>query len=302
MAIIDILVEYLKTEILNLANSAVGYLPKLAAALVIILIGARLAKYAVSYSGPVVSRSLRRPAVINITLRSIRYTVLLAAILVALSTLGINLAPLLATAGIAGIIIGVAVAPVISGYLAGIFLVVDRPYEVGDRIEIKDIGISGYVTEIGFRVTRIMTVEGNLVVIPNSIVVTKNVINYSADDIRTRKELPIGIAYESDLNKAIEIMINAANETEGIIKEGYKGMSGIEYTLEPQVYVTGYGESSLNLVLRVWLKDPHYTSRRISDIYKKIFEEFNKNNIELPYPHRDLVVKEDVFKNIKDIK
>lgn len=301
MAIVETLTEYAKTEISSITASVIGYIPRILLSLIIILVGARLAKYAVNYTGPVVSRSLRRPALINITLRSIKYTVLFIAVLVALSTLGINLAPLLATAGIAGVIIGVAVAPVVSGYLAGIFLIVDRPYEVGDRIEIKDVGVTGYVNEIGFRVTRIMTVEGNLVVIPNSLVVTKNVINYSAEDIRTRKELPIGIAYESDLSKAIEIMINAANETEGVVKEGYKSMSGVEYSLEPQVYVTGYGDSSLNLVLRVWFKDPYYTTRRISGIYKKIFEDFNKNNIEIPYPHRDLVVKEDVFKNIKKL-
>lgn len=296
MAIAETLAGYVKTEISSITAAVVSYIPKILLTLIIILAGARLAKYAVSYSGPVVSRSLRRPALINITLRSIRYTVLFVATVVALSTLGVNLAPLLATAGIAGIIIGVAVAPVVSGYLAGIFLIIDRPYEIGDRIEIRDIGITGYVNEMGFRVTRIMTVEGNLVVIPNSLVATKNLINYSAEDIRTRKELPVGIAYESDLNKAIRIMTSAANETEGVVKEGYKSMSGVEYSLEPQVYVTGYGESSLNLILRVWFKDPYYTTRRTSEIYKKIFEEFKKNNIEIPYPHRDLVVKGDIFK------
>lgn len=289
-----------KTMLSGTIDTAITLVPKLILALVIILVGRRISKYAIKYAGPIVARTFKRPDIIKMALRSIKYTIFLIAILIALDVLGVSLTPLLAGAGIAGIIIGVTVAPVVSGYLAGIFLIVDRPFEVGDRIEFLGMEppLIGYVEEIGFRVSKIRTLEGNLVVLSNSGIANKDIVNYSSEDVRTRAELPVGIAYESDLDKAIEIMVNAARETKGVILEGKINIGGVEYELKPQVLITGFGASSVDLFLRVWFKDPYYPRRRTSLIYKKIFEEFKKQDIEIPYPHRDLVIKDYVFKGL----
>lgn len=281
-------------------DTAITLMPKLIFALIIILVGRRISKYAVKYSGPIVARTFKRPDIIKMALRSIRYTIFLIAILIALDVLGVSLTPLLAGAGIAGIIIGVTVAPVVSSYLAGIFLIVDKPFEVGDRIEFLGMepSLIGYVEEIGFRVSKIRTLEGNLVVLSNSGIADKDIVNYSSEDVRTRVELPVGISYESDLDKAIEIMVNAARETKGVILEGKINIGGVEYQLKPQVLIKGFGESSLDLFLRVWFKNPYYPKRRTSLIYKKVFEEFKNQGIEIPYPHQDLVIKDYVFKGL----
>lgn len=299
--IVETVVGSIKGVLLNFAGSAIAYSPKIIVAFIITLIGLYFSKYAVRYAGPVVARTLKRTALIDITLRSIRYGVLFITILMVFSILGINLTPLLAGAGIAGIVVGITLAPVISGYLAGIFLLADRPYEVGDRIAIVDMKIEGYVREIGFRVSKILTTDGNLIVIPNNIIVNKDLVNYSAEDLRTRKELPISISYESDLEKAIEIMKDVAKETEGVITEGYVEMAGNEYSMAPQVFLMGFGDNGLDLLLRVWMKDPFRPKRRISGIYTRIFDRFKKKGIEIPYPHRDLVLKKDTLRGVKDV-
>ncbi len=276
----------------QLYEAIIALIPNVIASVIIILVGMRLAKWAVRYSGPVIARAVRRPSMIDLTLKSIKYLVLVTTLLIALSTLGIDLTPLFTAIIASSVIIGIIIAPVVSSYLGGIFLLVDRPFEVGDRIEIAELKVSGFVTEIGFRVTRIFTMDGNLIVIPNTEVARKNLINYSAEELRTRRDLPVMISYESNLKKATEVMLKAAREVEGVVKRGeLSTIQGVERRMKPAVLIQGFGDNGLDLVLRVWYKDPYYLTTRDSEIYTRVFRGFQKEGVEIPYPHRDLTLK-----------
>lgn len=295
--LIDKIVIVLKATVLKLYERLLGVVPNAVASLIILFVGFRIAKWAVKYSGPFVAQTIKRPAMIDITLRSIRYFILATVVTIALSTLGVDLTPLFTAVIASSVIIGIIIAPVVSGYLGGVFLLIDRPYEVGDRIEITDIKLAGYVREIGFRATRILTVDGNLVVIPNTEIAKRNIINYSGEELRTRHELPVSISYESDLEKAKEIMLRAAREVDGVIKKGQLMMiPGVEKELSPQVLIKGFGDNGVDLLLRVWYKDPYYFKKRDSEIYDRVFKGFKEHGIEIPYPHRQFLIKEQAEK------
>lgn len=287
----DSMIASVQSGVDELIRTAISFLPKLFIALLIIYAGKRFSDYSERLFSPVVEKILERPAMLELAKRSVRYAIMGMALLVSLSTIGINLTPLWGAVLAGGIIVGFIVGPVLSGYVSGMLLLVDKPYEIGDRIEIADMRISGYVKDIGFRVTRILTADGNLVVLPNSEVIKKNLINYSHEELRTRRELPVTISYESDLNNAIEIMINAAKGVDGVIQTGKISMChGVEKKLEPQVFIRGFGENGIELLLRVWYEDPHALKRRDSEIYKKVYEGFKKHGIEIPYPRRDVSI------------
>jgi len=292
----------LKASILKLYEEILEVIPNAIVSLIILVVGFRMAKWAVRYSGPFVARTIRREAMIDLTLKSIRYFILATVVTIALSTLGLDLTPLFTAVIASSVIIGIILAPVVSSYLGGVFILVDRPFEVGDRIEISDLQLSGFVKEIGFRVTRILTMDGNLVVIPNTEIARKDLINYSAEELRTRRELPVVISYESDIENAKKIMVRAARDVEGVIKRGTMTMiGGVEKTMKPLVLNLGFGENGVNLSLRLWYKDPYFLRKMDSDIYDKIFKEFKEAGIEIPYPHRDLVLKDYIFQKTDDI-
>ncbi len=277
----------------RLYQEIINIIPKLIAALIILYAGSRIARLTVRYSAPVIASTLRRPAIIDLSLRSIKYVVLATAAMIALSTIGVNLTPLFTAVIASSVIIGIIIAPVMSGYLGGIFLLIDRPFEVNDRVEIKNLGISGYVKEIGFRVTRILTTDGNLVVIPNTEIAKMDLINYSAGSPRTRRDLHASISYESDIEVASEIMVKAAKGVRGVIKEGQINMApGADFDLRPRALITGFGDNGIDMILRVWYEDPYHLTAMDSEIYRRIYKGFQENGIDIPYPHRDVLLKE----------
>ncbi len=277
----------------RLYQEIINIIPKLIAALIILYAGTRIARLTVRYSAPVIASALRRPALIDLSLRSIKYLVLATAVMIALSTVGVNLTPLFTAVIASSVIIGIIIAPVMSGYLGGIFLLIDRPFEVNDRVEIKNLGISGYVKEIGFRVSRILTTDGNLVVIPNTEIAKMDLINYSAATLKTRRDLPVSISYESDVEVASEVMIEAAKSVEGVIKEGEFTMApGVNIDLKPRALIKGFGDNGIDMILRVWYEDPFRLRGTDSEIYSKIFNGLQENGIEIPYPHRDVLFRE----------
>ena len=303
--VLEGIVSYAKLAFMRVLEAILGYLPNVFGAILVLYLGRYFAKLTIKLYGPVVAKTLKRPAMIRLVLRGLRYAIFLISFVIALGILGINitlyLTPLLAGAGIAGIIIGVTAAPIVSSYLAGIFIIIDRPYEIGERIEVLQTSppLVGYIVEIGLRTTRIKTVEGNVVVVPNVNIMNKDIINYSIEDPRNRHDLPFGISYESDLKKATNILEKVARNTEGVVKRGKLEMGGVEYNLGPRVLVEGFGDSGINLVLRVWYKEPYHPKVITSQIYRVAFDEFKKGGIEIPYPHQHLVVGDRLLEDVK---
>jgi small-conductance mechanosensitive channel len=221
----------------------------------------------------------------DLLIRFSNFVIYTVAIVIALDLLGINVVPFVAGAGVAGVAIGFAAKDTLSNLIAGVLLIVDRPFEVGDRIEVWNAPTGsatwGDVIDIGLRATKIKTTDNIVIIIPNNEIMLRDIINYTihSDDIRLR--INIGIAYDADLQKAKQAIQQVAQETEGVVEDP-----------PPKVVVRNFGESSVDLQLRVWIHDARKRMDTISYITDKVKETFDAEGIEIPYPKRDIYVHE----------
>lgn len=217
--------------------------------------------------------------------RALKYSILIIVLLMSLQTLGIQVTAALAGMGIAGLAISLAAKDTLANIIAGIFIIVDQPFTVGDRIEIwnapKGTSTWGDVIDIGLRSTKIRTTDNIVIVIPNAEIAKRDVINYTAISPKIRIRIPVGISYESDLKKAEEIMLKIAKETKGVLSKP-----------EPKVIVKEFGESSIDLELRVWIENARERRNITSEISRRIKEEFDKHGIEIPYPKRHVIIED----------
>ena len=206
--------------------------------------------------------------------------------IIALDVLGVNIMPFIAGAGVAGIAIGFAAKDTLSNVIAGILLIIDRPFEVGDRIEVwtapKNAATWGDILDIGLRATKIRTTDNIVIVIPNNEIMKRDIINYTTITKEIRVRIPIGIAYDADVNKAKEVIIKICLELEWAMKEP-----------PPKVVVKSFGDSSVNLEVRVWIRRPRRRMDTISHITDRVKEVFNQEGIEIPFPKRDIYIKKD---------
>jgi small-conductance mechanosensitive channel len=207
--------------------------------------------------------------------------ILAVAILLALDALGINVVPFVAGAGIAGIAIGFAAKDTLSNLIAGILLIIDRPFEVGDRIEVwsapKNSATWGDVIDIGLRATKIRTTDNIVIIIPNNEIMMRDIINYTTISTNIRVRIPIGVSYDTDISRAKSAILEVAKTAEWIQKDP-----------SPIVVVRQFGESSVDLEVRVWIKDARRRMDTISFMTDNIKEIFDKEGIEIPYPKRDI--------------
>lgn len=212
------------------------------------------------------------------------FIVFSVAIILALDILGINVMPFIAGAGIAGIAIGFAAKDTLSNIIAGILLIIDRPFEIGDRIEVWTAPVGsatwGDVIDIGLRATKIRTTDNIIIIIPNNEIMRRDIVNYTIISENIRVRVNIGIAYDADLQKAKAAILRVAETLEWVTKDP-----------PPKVVVRNFGESSVDLQLRVWISDARKRMDTVSYITDKVKEEFDKEGIEIPYPKRDIIIK-----------
>ncbi len=209
--------------------------------------------------------------------------VYLTAIILALDILGVNVMPFIAGAGVVGIAIGFAAKDTLSNLIAGVLLIIDRPFEIGDRIEVWNAPAGsatwGDVIDIGLRATKIKTTDNIVIIIPNNEIMTRDIVNYTIITSKIRVRINIGVAYDADMKKTKEIIIKVADSADWIAKEPL-----------PKVVVRRFGESSVDLQLRVWIDDARKRMDTISYITDKVKDEFDKEGIEIPYPKREITI------------
>ncbi len=217
--------------------------------------------------------------------RFVRFVVIAIGILLAMTHLGLEIAPLLAGAGVAGLALSLAAKDTLSNLIAGVLLIMDRPFQVGDRIELwsapRETGTWGDVIEIGLRATKIRNPDNLVVVVPNNEIMRRDIINYtmSGQDIRLR--IPFSCAYEADIDRAKVLLKEAAHEVEGVKLEP-----------APIVIVRGFGPSEINLQLRVWIQEARNRRRIADEITEKAMMKFAASGIEIPYPKRELYIRQ----------
>jgi len=186
----------------------------------------------------------------------------------------------LASAGIVGIAIGFAAKDTLSNLFSGVFILADAPYKVGDFI-VMDSGTRGKVTHIGLRSTRILSRDDIEVTIPNSIIGNSTIVNQSGGPSeKMRVRLTIGVAYGSDIDVVKEAMLSIAQQEPMVCT-----------TPPPSLRFRVFGASSLDFELRCWIYHPRFCSRAIDALNSKIYKEFERLNIEIPYAKQDLYIK-----------
>ena len=215
--------------------------------------------------------------------RTVRFIVLALGAVLALDLLGLNIAPLLAGAGVMGLALSLAAKDTLSNLIAGVLLIMDRPFKVGDRIELwsapNETGTWGDVIEIGLRATKIRNPDNLVIVVPNSQIMVRDIINYtmSGEDIRLR--IPFSVAYESDIDRAKVLLVEAAKKVEGV-----------KPSPEPIVIVRGFGPSDVQIQLRVWILEARNRRRIADEITGRAVRAFADAGVEIPYPKRELII------------
>jgi small-conductance mechanosensitive channel len=192
---------------------------------------------------------------------------------------GIDLTGLNLIAGALGVGIGFGLQNITNNFISGIIILFERPIKEGDRIEVGDI--RGDVVKISARSTTILTNDNITIIVPNSEFINSKVINWSHNDRNVRFQFPVGVAYKEDPKLIRKLLIDVSSENNGILKKP-----------SPEVLFEDFGDSSLNFKLAVWTTDyidkPNILK---SQLYFAIFKKFRENNIEIPFPQRDLHLK-----------
>ncbi len=207
------------------------------------------------------------------------------AVVLALDVLGINVMPFVAGAGVLGVAVGFAAKDTLSNLIAGILLIIDRPFEMGDRIEVWSAPSGsaswGDVIDIGLRATKIRTTDNIIIVIPNNEIMKRDIVNYTLISSNIRVRINIGVAYDSDIERAKAAILSVTNQAEWILKEP-----------PPKVVVRNFGESSVDLQVRVWINDARQRMNTISYITDGVKLAFDRQGIEIPFPKRDVHIIE----------
>lgn len=184
-------------------------------------------------------------------------------------------------------------APIIGSLINGLFVLVNRPYEVGDMIELVDTDQLGYIKEITLRYTKVHTLENTTLVIPNDSIHSRDVINHSEDDERSWLSVELVVTYESDLDAAIDRLERAGRNISEVVDGGPSiRMGGNRYPAAPTAFLTEFGDHGAKIELRFWVFEPYYPTRVRSKIYRHIWDELSETDISLAYPRTHHVFDE----------
>ncbi|HAU42042.1 MAG TPA: mechanosensitive ion channel protein MscS, partial [Gammaproteobacteria bacterium] len=202
-----------------------------------------------------------------------RYAIIAVTLVAVLARLGVETTSIIAVLGAAGLAIGLALQGTLQNIAAGIMLLVLRPFKVGDYIDAG--GISGTVDQIGLFTTDMTTFDGVYQSVPNSSLWNTSILNYSRLPTR-RMDVPVGIAYEDDVERAMALLLEQLKQDERVLEDP-----------APQVLVTNLGESSVDLSLRCWSESSNFWTLKF-ELNKKVKLWLDAEGISIPFPQRDV--------------
>jgi MscS family membrane protein len=210
--------------------------------------------------------------------RHLAYIVLTtAAVIIVLSRMEVEVSALVTTLGIGSLAIALAAQATLGDMIAGFMIVIDRPFRVGDRVEVMDIKTWGDVVEVGLRSTRILTRDNRLVSVPNSVIGKGLVVNYSIPNSCFRVETRVSVAYGTDLEYARRVIIEAICHESWVMADRPIEALFIEF-----------GESALVFRVRCWIEHFIETRRVIDKMNTAIYQALRREGIVIPFPQRDL--------------
>ena len=193
----------------------------------------------------------------------------------------ININGILASAGVLGVVLGLAAKDTVSNFFAGIFLMADSPFKEGDYI-LLETGERGYVKQMGLRSTRFMTRDDIEITLPNSLIANSKIINESGGPKENeRVRINISVAYGSDIDQVKQVLLDIAIHHDGVCVDP-----------EPRVRFRVFGASGLALELLCWIDEPVLRGMITDALNTEVYRRFNEEKIEIPYAKQDLYLKE----------
>jgi potassium efflux system protein len=195
--------------------------------------------------------------------------------IVVLQLWGLELSSLTVFAGVVGVGIGLGLQGIAKEFISGLTIIFERPIQVGDFVDVS--GLVGTVERIGVRSTTIVTLDQIAVILPNSRFLESEVINWTHQNPISRLKIPLGVAYGSHLETVRSVLLEAAQDHADVLAQP-----------APSVFFQGFGDSSLDFNLLVWIVDPARQFRIKSDLYFAIEAKFRDRGVEIPFPQRDL--------------
>jgi len=246
---------------------------KLVSAILIFVIGKWLSRHVTDLFTIVLERHKTEVTLVNFLKNIVYYALLVAVSIAALGQLGINTTSFLTVVGAAGLAIGLALKDSLGNFSAGVLLILFRPFKVGDFVMAG--GVSGTVRQISIFNTELATPDNQQVLVPNSAIMSNVITNVNANPTR-RIDLSIGIGYGDSMQKAKDVLACIIAEESRILAEP-----------APAIAVAELAASSVNLVVRPWVKTEDYWAVRL-DLTEKIKAEFDREGISIPFPQQDV--------------
>jgi small-conductance mechanosensitive channel len=211
----------------------------------------------------------------------LKFSLITIAVLAAISTTGMDLTALAVFGGALGVGIGLGLQRVVANLFSGLILLLDKSIKPGDVVAVA--GTYGWVNTLGGRYVSVVTRDGIEHLIPNEEFITTRVENWTHSDSRIRIKIPIGVHYNSDVERALEICVRCAAEVPRVLEEP-----------APVCQLRAFGDNSVDLELRLWIGDPMNGVNNVrSDTLRLIWKAFHEEGIEIPYPQRDLHFRSD---------
>jgi len=210
----------------------------------------------------------------------LRISLIVVAAMVAMSGLGIDLTAFTVLSGAVGVGIGFGLQKVVSNFISGIIILLDESIKPGDTISLGET--FGWIRELRARFVSVVTRDGREFLIPNEDFITREVINWSFSDRYVRLDVPFGVSYDSDPHEVSRIAIEAAS-----------GVERVDGSYRPPVcWLTAFGDSSLDFLLRFWISDPQDGLTNIrGKVLMALWDAFEEHGIAIPYPHREVIIK-----------
>ena len=269
-------IEWLNTPLFDSGSitvTALGIIKLIVILAIVILIASLLRRWMLK----ALKKGRRLDAGVRNAIVSLSYYVfLIIGFAFALDSAGVDMTSLAVFSGGLGIGLGIGLQDVARNFISGLILLISRPVRPGDRLQIGDL--EGNVEKIGTYSTTVQTVRDATVIVPNSDLLNNQVINWTHNAARRMFFIPVGVHYDSDIDKVIDVMKQAAAEAPDIMDEPV-----------PEVFLTDFGDNSINFEIAVWTETQVFRPKRLISQYNTfLLKLFHENDVVIPYPQRDV--------------
>lgn len=267
-----------KLDVAALFTRMTAYLPNVIAAAAMLVVFWLVLAVVRRMLSAALAKAGVQPAARTLIQRFIKYGIVTLAFLTVADQLGFNVTSLLTGLGIAGLALSLAAQDTVTNIIAGITILIDRPFSRGDWIRLTDL--HALVTDIRLRTTILTTFDNETIVVPNRQLLTERIVNYTLTR-QVRVRVPLGIAYKEDIGQARDALLRLPREDPRILNEP-----------APSLIVTGLGDSSVDLELRLWVEDPMQMFSLQWEYTEKCKRALDEAGIEIPFPHMHVVFDE----------